>query len=108
MRKLFGLIFGAVCGAAGVWFSYNYHVVRTDKEWLAVPRQRAALTDVYCDVRKWAAGDWKEHADLASDLVKHGRSDLVIDSSARGFFDDLTRPFTSPRVGRSEDRDSAW
>ena len=113
MRKLFVLVFGALFGGAGVWFSYNYHVVKSEKETLCVPKQRPALTDIYCDIRKWSIAEWKQHPDLASDLVKHGRSELVIDSTAKNLFDDFTRPFsTSPSTSRSSDRNadrsSSW
>ncbi len=109
MRKLFGFLFAVMLGGGGVWFSYNYHLVRTEKEWLVVSRQRTALTDVFCDVRAWTVTDWKQHSDLASDLVKHGRGDLVLDTSARGLLDELMKPFTSsPRVGRSNEPEPAW
>lgn len=99
MKKLAAIFFGMLLGAAGVWGSYNYHVVRTDKEWLCVPKQRAALGEVYCDIREWGAGDWKDHPELVKNLVKHGRSDLVVDTSARDFFEDLSRPFSTSRDG---------
>lgn len=104
MKKLAAIFFGMLLGAAGVVGGYNYHVVRADKEWIVVPKQRAALVDVYCDVREWGAGEWKDHPDLVKNLVKHGRADLVVDTSARDLMDDLTRPFTTTSRSRDDRR----
>lgn len=109
MRKFLVLVFGALFGGGGVWFGYNYHVVKSEKEWLCVPKQRPALTDIYCDIRQWSVSEWKQHADLASDLVKHGRGELVVDTTAQSLFDDIKRKLSpSPSANRQPDRSSSW
>lgn len=104
MGKVIAGVVGLVLGAAGVLFSYNYHVVRAEKEWLCVPRKQAGLSDVYADIREWRPGDWQEHGELVRSLVAHGRGDLVVAPAARNMLDDLLEGITGPkRVGEAED-----
>jgi hypothetical protein len=97
MGKMFVCLVGVVLGGGGMFFSYNYHVVRAEKEWLCVPRKSTGLADVYADVRAWRAADWQQHGDLARSLVAHGRGDLVVVPAARGLLDDVLEGLTGPR-----------
>lgn len=86
MRRLTAVLFGVMLGAGGVFAAFRYHVVRAEEGYLFIPRERAALTDSYVDVRDWDAGEWQAHDTLAQDLTAHGRGDLVVRPMAEGIF----------------------
>jgi hypothetical protein len=107
MGKFIASLVGVALGVGATIFSYNYHVVHAEKEWLCVPRKQAGLSDVYADIRAWRASDWQEHGELVRSLVAHGRSDLVAVPAARGFLNDFLDGITGPkRVGEADDDSS--
>jgi hypothetical protein len=91
MRRLIAVFLGAAIGGGAVFAAFYYHVVRTDKTWLIVPKQRLDWRDAYVDIRGWSPRDWGAHRDLSHNLIVMGRGDLVTHSVAdqlfRGLFD---------------------
>jgi hypothetical protein len=98
MRRLMALFIGIVIGGGGVYFAYQYHVVRTDDEWLFIPKTERDLANTYIDIRRWSVNDWAGQPELARALVKEGRSDLIVQPQAGNLFDELLRPFRSRSV----------
>jgi hypothetical protein len=105
MRRLIALVLGAAIGGAVVFGSFYYHIVRTDKTWLIVPKQRLDWRDAYVDIRGWSHREWSNHRDLSNNLIVMGRGDLVARSVAdqlfRGLFDSFREPSSSGRGSNS-------
>lgn len=91
MRRLIALLLGVAIGGGGVFAAFQYHLVRTDKSFVVVRRQRADWHDAYADIRGWTHREWGSHRELSSDMVASGRGDLVArsitDQLFRGLFD---------------------
>ncbi len=105
MRRLIAILLGAAIGGGGVFAAFYYHVVRTEKSWLIVPKQRLDWRDAYVDIRGWSHREWSTHRDLSQDLIAMGRGDLVSRSIAdqlfRGLFDSFREPSTGGRGSNS-------
>ena len=108
MRRLIAILVGVALGSAGTFAAFQYHIVRTDKTYLVVRRQRADWHDVYADIRAWTPREWGSHRDLSNDLIASGHGDLVTRSVAdelfRGLFDSFREPSSggqSPSSPRS-------
>ena len=76
--------------------AFYYHLVRTEKTWLIVPKQRLDWRDAFVDVRGWSYRDWNAHRDLSQNLIVMGRGDLVGRSVADQLFRGLFDPFREP------------
>jgi hypothetical protein len=91
MRRLIALIVGAAIGGGCVFAAFYFHIVRTDKTFLLVRKQRTDWHDAYVDIRGWSSREWSAHRDLSTDLTAMGRGDLVGrsvgDQLFRGLFD---------------------
>ncbi len=96
MRRLIAILLGMALGCGGTFAAFQYHLVRTDKTYLVVRRQRADWHDAYADIRGWSAHEWGSHRDLSGDLIAAGRGDLVTRPTAgdlfRGLFDSFREP----------------
>lgn len=82
MSKPGALIVGALLGAGGVYGALNYHVLRTDNGIQFVAKSESTLKDTYVDTRQFGVGDWMDHPQLAEDLVKAGKQDIMSDAAA--------------------------
>jgi hypothetical protein len=95
MRRLIKLVFFVgILGGLG-YLAYTHHVVRAEDEFLFVRKTSEGFSDIYIDVRKWDAIKWSQNPSLIQALSRHGRRDLVIESSSREFLRSLLRPFDS-------------
>jgi hypothetical protein len=103
MRRMIALLAGISLGIGGTFAAFQYHLVRTDKNFLVVRRQRADWHDTYADIRGWTAHEWGNHRELSGDLIAAGRGDLVTRPTAgdlfRGLFDSFREPPPSGRTG---------
>jgi hypothetical protein len=99
MRRLIAILLGVALGCAGTFAAFQYHLVRADKSYLVVRRQRADWHDAYADIRGWTAREWESHRDLSSDLIASGRGDLVTRSFADELFRGLFDSFRAPPSG---------
>jgi hypothetical protein len=108
MRRLIAMIFGAAIGGGLVFASFNYHLVRSEKNWLIVRKQRADWHDAYVDVRGWTSREWGEHRELSQNLIASGRGDLVkrsfTDNLFRGLFDSFRESPSSSRNPNPSDK----
>jgi len=86
MRRLIALLVGVAIGGGVVFGSFQYHLVRTEKNFIFVRRQRADWHDAYVDIRKWSHHEWGAHRDLSNDLIAAGRGDLITRSLTEQFF----------------------
>lgn len=105
MRRLIALLLGAAIGGGCVFAAFYYHLVRTDKTWLIVRKQRLDWRDAYVDIRGWSHREWSNHRDLSQNLIVMGRGDLVVrsvtDQLFRGLFESFREPSSSGRGSSS-------
>ncbi|MBI3866882.1 MAG: hypothetical protein HY290_33800 [Planctomycetia bacterium] len=102
MRRIIAVLLGVAIGGAGMFAAFYYHLVRSDKGWVVVRKQRADWHDAYVDIRGWSTREWSNHRELSQNLVAGGRGDLVhrsiTDHFFRGLFDSF-RETPSPSRG---------
>jgi hypothetical protein len=77
MRRLTTLLFGMALGGGLVFSAHHYHLVRTGKQFLLIPKIEVALVDPYVDVRDWHLDDWEDHPGLLAAMKDHGHGDLL-------------------------------
>jgi hypothetical protein len=77
MRRLTTLLFGIVLGGGLVFSAHHYHLVRTGKQFLLIPKIEVSLVDPYVDVRDWHLDDWEEHPELLAAMKDQGHGDLL-------------------------------
>jgi hypothetical protein len=99
MRRLIALLLGVAVGGGSMYAAFQYHVVRTEKNYLVVRKQRPDWHDAYVDIRGWNHRDWGAHRDLSNDLTAAGRGDLVTRSATDEFFRGLFDPFRDASPG---------
>lgn len=102
MRRLIAGLLGVVVGGGTMYAAFQYHLVRTEKSYVVVRRQKHDWHEAYVDIRGWSRREWGAHRDLSNDLIAAGRGDLVSRSPADEFFRGLFDPFRdSTTNGRS-------
>lgn len=69
--------FGMICGAALLYTSMHYHVIRSDKGFHLVPKLSQNLSNVYVDIRDYSVADWQDRKIVAAAIVKADQSDLL-------------------------------
>jgi len=112
-------LIGATLGASAMFFSLQFHVLRTDSGFEVIPRTpQQSLGLTWSDIRGWSADRWQDRPELARAILANGSGELIADSVAgslrktltentatldelRGFLD-RTRPRTRSSA-RSED-----
>lgn len=99
MRRIITLCFGVLLGCGLMYMGFQYHLVRTDDEFLLVPKKQTALRDAYVDVRGWTHRDWKEHEELVRDLGAAGHGRVVSSSVAEDFIHDILGSFRGEDAG---------
>ena len=81
MKRLGSFLMGVVVGAAAVYGSLRYHVVRTDDGVEVVPKVQATFSETYVDVRGFGASEWSERRGLAMALARAGHEDVLKDAA---------------------------
>jgi hypothetical protein len=104
MRRLMLCLFCFALGGAAMYTAFSYHLVRTQDEFLFVPRLESGLGDAYCDIREWKLGEWRQHPGLIRALVDHGRGDLVVNPGTLNPFGDMLRQFRNAVTPPDSDR----
>jgi hypothetical protein len=84
MRRIAWLGFGILLGAAGMWASMNYYVLRTKDGITWVPKYRARLAGTFVDVREWGVTEWTEHPELVLTLEQNKRTEIIGDAKVLG------------------------
>lgn len=95
-------ILGCIVGAAGLYGSMSFHVIRAKDGYHFVRKTALSFQDTYTDIRDFDPIMWREHASLAEALVKADKSQLMQDSAIQAVenaFDQIlhpTRPADAP------------
>ena len=96
MNRVTSFVLGVVVGAAGLYVSENYYVVRSSKSVHMVPKVAAKLEFPYRDIRAYSVEDWKQNPALGLAIVRANKADLMIDSfdSVRQNFENMLRSWS--------------
>jgi hypothetical protein len=75
-------ILGCIVGAAGLYGSMCFHVVRANDGHHFVPKSALTFKDSYVDIRSFDMSTWRDHVPLAEAMMKSGKPQLVQESAA--------------------------
>jgi hypothetical protein len=81
MNRLSSFFTGLVVGAAGLYWAMTFHVVRAEDRVHVIPKVTRGLSDIYVDIRNFAAQDWYNHRGLSAAVVNAEKEYLIGDSS---------------------------
>jgi len=82
MKLFVSFAAGFLLGAALIFTSLKYHVVRASDGLHLVPKLSANFAETYVDIRKFSFTDWNQHRPLAVALAQNGNSDLLKGSAS--------------------------
>ena len=89
MSRLSSFFLGVVVGAAGLYVSTHYYVVRTNDGVQMVPKLVSKIEIPYVDVRNYRYEDWQQNQPLAMAMIKAKKGDVFKDSAMAGFQETL-------------------
>jgi len=59
----------------------SFHVVRAKDGFHIVPKSVTSLKDPYVDIREFGFEDWQNHPELAADISRAEKTDMMQDSA---------------------------
>lgn len=91
MSRIRSFLFGTTLGAAAMFASLQFHVLRTDSGFKVLPRTpQQSLGLTYSDIRGWSADRWQDRPELARAILANGSGELIADSVAGSLRETLT------------------
>ena len=75
-------VLGFIVGAAALYGSMCFHVVRAESGHHFVPKTALTFKDSYVDIRQFNIGTWRDHVPLAEAIMKANKPELVQQSAA--------------------------
>lgn len=76
---------------AAMFFSLQYHVVKTSTGFQVVPRSpQQSIGLAYADIRDWSPSQWADRPELARALMANGSTDLIADSVVTSLKDSVS------------------
>ncbi len=81
MKKFLSFMLGVTVGAAVMFVTLKFHVVRADDGFHMVPKTLAKLNSIYVDIREFTIADWDGHRELALDLANSRKAYLLEDAA---------------------------
>ena len=87
-----GFIPGFIVGAATLYGSMCFHLVRADDGTHVVAKTALTFKDTYVDITKYTVADWRDHVPLAEAIMKANKPELVhaaTEHAVRNAFDNL-------------------
>jgi hypothetical protein len=85
MKRFSTFALGVFFGAAGMFLSMNYHLVRSKEGFHLVPKLAAKFEQPYVDIRNFSLQDWQNHQALAVAIMKANKGNLMQESTLNGF-----------------------
>lgn len=82
MNRISSFLIGMVAGAAALFTSENYYIVRANEGVHVVPKIAAKIEFPYRDIRNYTVEDWQNNVSLGAAIVKAEKPELMIDSLA--------------------------
>jgi hypothetical protein len=89
-------LLGFVVGAASLYGSMCFHIVRAEDGHHFVPKTGLSFRDTYVDIRKFGLSEWRGHVGLAEAILKADKSKLM-GGSAENTFRDVFDGFLTQR-----------
>ncbi|MCA9128561.1 MAG: hypothetical protein KDB22_15845 [Planctomycetales bacterium] len=91
MNRLSVFLLGMLAGAALLYTSENYYIVRANEGIHIVPKLAGKVEFPYRDIRNYTVEDWKRNVSLGAAIVKAKKPDLMVESltSVRTNFDNI-------------------
>ena len=77
MKKFLTFVFGVMIGAAVMFVTIKFHVIRADDGFHMVPKTLAKVNSIYVDIREFTITDWDDHRELALDLANSPKAYLL-------------------------------
>ena len=84
MTRLSSFVLGIIVGAAGLYVSENYYVVRSKETVNLIPKVAAKFEMPYYDIRQFTNTDWQSHPSLALAIVQSKKEGLLVESGLSG------------------------
>ena len=85
-------VLGFVVGAAALYGSMCFHIIRTDDGHHVLAKTGLTFQDTYVDIRHFGLTDWREHVSLAQAMLKSDKADLMgnsAENTVRDVFDNI-------------------
>lgn len=97
MNRISAFLLGILVGAAALYTSENYYIVRAEEGVHVVPKIAAKIEFPYRDIRNYTKEQWEQNVSLGAAIIKSQNQDLMIDSlsGVRGNFDALLKSIGS-------------
>lgn len=90
MSRTRSFLFGTTLGASAMFFSLQFHILRTDSGFKVLPRTpQQSLGLTYSDIRGWPADRWQDRPELARAILANGSGELIADSVSGSLRDTL-------------------
>ncbi len=91
MNRLSTFFLGMIVGAAALYISENYYIVRANEGVHIVPKIAGKIEFPYRDIRNYTVADWQKNVSLGAAIVKAQKPELMVDSltDVRQNFDTL-------------------
>ena len=70
-------ILGFILGAATLYGSMCFHIIRAADGHHVVAKTALTFRDTYVDIRPFDVGQWKDHVPLAEAMMKADKSELI-------------------------------
>lgn len=81
MTRITTFFLGILLGAAGLYVTENFYIVRSNKSFHLIPKVSSRLEMPYRDIRHYTPQDWNANSALGLAILKSQKQDLVVDSS---------------------------
>jgi len=89
-------LIGTALGASAMFFSLQYHVVKTPTGFQVVPRTpQQSIGLAYADIRDWTPSHWADRPELARALMANGSTDLIAESVVSSLKDRVSENSTT-------------
>ena len=89
MSRIGIFLAGIALGAAVMFVSLKYHVVRAEDGMHMVPKLSSKFSDIYVDIRSFGISDWDDHKSLAVAIVQADKSYLLQDAAKSSFMESV-------------------
>jgi hypothetical protein len=97
MSRVGALVLGILVGAAGVYTSLHYHVLRTDEGYEFIPKSSTTFSQTYVDTRQFGVSDWMEHKELAQAVMSAKKEHLFKDAAIGNLEEGISNVFDKLR-----------
>lgn len=89
-------VFGFFTGAAALYGSMSFHVVRAEDGHHLIAKTGLTFRDTYVDIRQFGFAEWKDHVGLADAMHQSKRDDLLKGATQNAIRDTIDGLFTRP------------